>query len=172
MARLALAEPNAEEKAFRAREGTAAPNLQRAVAHAPEVARLQLELNRAVVEGMPARQKRLVMLLTGSMTKNAYCWGHHVPPALEAGVSAEQLRSLRAGDYSLFPPDEQTMLAYCAAVVNQTVTDELWDAVSHGRTPEELVKITMLVGYYCMIGRVQRALDVAQDDGFGGFEVP
>lgn len=172
MARVAPAELSAEEIAFRKREGTVAPNLQLAVAHAQDVARLQLELIRAAGVGIAPRQKELVILLAGLMTENAYCWGHHVPLALNAGLSAAQLRSLRAQDHSVFPPDEQALLAYCAAVVHQKVTDQLWDAVSIGRTSEELIKITMLVGYYCMIGKLQSALDVAQDDGFGGFEVP
>ncbi len=52
------------------------------------------------------------------------------------------------------------------------MTDDIWQAVSAGRTPEELVKITMTVGFYSLLGVVQGALDVAQDEGFGGFEQP
>jgi alkylhydroperoxidase family enzyme len=172
MARLPLSQPSAAEMEARKREGTSPPNLQLAVAHAPEVARLQFELNRALFAGMTERQKRLVILTAGSLTNNAYCWGHHVPMAQNAGVSVAQIRGLRVGDFSLFPPDEQLLLTYCTAVVNRNVTDELFAHISAGRTPEEMVKITMLVGYYCMIGVVQPALDVPQDEGFGGFEVP
>lgn len=172
MARLGPAAPSVEEKAFRAQEGTTAPNLSLAIANAPEVARRQLELLRAATAGMSFRQKELITLLVGQLTGNAYCWGHHVPAVLEAGVTTAQIHSLRAGDYSVFPPEEQVLLAYCAAVVKKEVTDELWEAVSPGRTPEDLMKITMVVAFYCMIDHVQGALDVAQDDGFGGFEVP
>jgi alkylhydroperoxidase family enzyme len=172
MARLAPAQPSAEELTFRSREGTSPPNLQLAVAHAADVARLQLELNRAAAAGMSLRQKELIILLVGSLTSNAYCWGHHVPPALAAGLSKAEVRAIRRGDHSMFPPKEQALLAYCSAMVEQEVTDDLWEAVSCERTPEELVKITMLVGFYCMLGTVQAALDVAQDEGFGGFEQP
>jgi len=170
--RLTAAQPSAEELAFRRREGTSPPNLQLAVAHAAEVARLQLELNRAAAAGMSPRQKELIILLVGSLTHNAYCWGHHVPPALAAGLSKAEIRAIRRGDYSMFPPQEQALLAYCGAMVGLKVTDDLWEAVSRERTPEELVKITALVGFYCMLGAVQAALDVAQDEGFGGFEQP
>lgn len=167
-----MAEPSAEEKAFRKREGTVAPNMQLALTNAPNVAMRHLELIRAATAGMPPRQKELMILLVGLLTDNDYCWGHHVPLALDAGLSITQIRSLRAGDHSVFPPDEQALLAYCAAVIKQRVTDELWEAVRLGRTSEDLVKITMVVGYYCMVGLARGALDVAQDDGFGGFEVP
>jgi 4-carboxymuconolactone decarboxylase len=172
MARLAPAQPSAEELAFRRREGTSPPNLQLVVAHAPEVARLQLELNRAAAAGMSGRQKEMIILVVGLLTDNAYCWGHHVPPALAAGLSRAEIEAIRSGDHSRFPANERALLAYCAAMVEHRVTDELWELVSRERTPEELVKITMLVGFYCLLGAVQAALNVAQDEGFGGFEEP
>jgi 4-carboxymuconolactone decarboxylase len=172
MARLGPAELSAEEVAFRKREGTSAPNLQLAVAHAPDVARLQLELARAATASMSPRERELIILVVGLVSDNAYCWGHHVPMALAAGMSEAEIRGIRADDYSCFPPDERALLQYCAAVVEQRVADEQWDAVSRGRTPAELVKITMLVSYYCLLGKIQSALQVEQDEGFGGFEQP
>jgi 4-carboxymuconolactone decarboxylase len=172
MARLPPAQPSAEEMAIRSREGTSPPNLQLAVAHAPDLARLQLELTRAAAAGMPPRQKELIILLVGLLTENAYCWGHHVPPALAAGLSEGEIRAIRRRDLSVFPPRERALLGYCRAVVDQKVADEAWAAMSHDRTPEEIVKITMLIGFYCMLGKVQAAFNVAQDEGFGGFEQP
>jgi len=118
------------------------------------------------------RQRELIILSVGLHTENEYCWGHHVPPALEAGLSESEIRGIRDFDHSMFPPDEQALLAFCEAMVAQQVTDNLWHEMSLGRTAEELVKITMLVGFYCMIGKVQAALNVPQDEGFGGFEQP
>ena len=172
MGRLALVEPSAEELESRRREGSSPPNLQRAVAHAPEVARLQFELNRAAAAGMPLRQKELIILLVGLRTDNAYCWGHHVPPARASGISDTEMRSIREGDLSVFSPSERALLTYCEAMVARRVTDDIWNEVTAGRTPEEIVKITMLVGFYCMLGAVQGALQIEQDPGFGGFEAP
>jgi hypothetical protein len=64
------------------------------------------------------------------------------------------------------------LLAFCDAAVDQCVTDEIWDAMRVGRTPEELVQITMTVGFYCMLGVLQGVFQVDQDEGFGGFEQP
>jgi alkylhydroperoxidase family enzyme len=172
MSRLGYAEPDAEEAAFRAREGTTAPNLQLVVANASEVARHQLELVRSAAEGMSPRIKELLILCHGRLSGNAYCWGHHVPPALAAGLTEAQVRGVREGDYSLLEPDERVLLDYVEAVEARAVTDELWTSVSAGRSPEELVKLTMLIGCYSMINRVQAAFAVPQDEGFGGFETP
>jgi alkylhydroperoxidase family enzyme len=172
MGRLPPAEPNAEEKAIRAREGSTPPNLSLVIAHAPNLARIQLEMTRGIVAGMTIRQKELIILEVGLLTDNAYCWGHHVPPALGGGLSVDEILALRARDHSVFPPREQALLAFCDAAVDQRVTDEIWDAMQFGRTPEELVQITMTVGFYCMLGVLQGVFQVDQDEGFGGFEQP
>lgn len=172
MQRLPPAQPNAEELAFRAREGTTPPNLQLAMAHAPEVARLQLELNRAAAAGMTIRQKELIILPIAQLTDNEYCWGHHIPPALAGGLSETEIRAIRDGDYSALAPEEQALVAFVVAMTAQTVTDALWREMARGRTHEEQVKIVMLIGFYCMLGKVQAAVNVPQDEGFGGFEQP
>ena len=172
MQRLPPAQPSAEELAFRAREGSTPPNLQLAMAHAPEVARLQLELNRAVAAGMTIRQKELVILPIARATDNAYCWGHHVPPALGGGITDAEILSIREGDYSSFSERDQALIAFALAMVDRSVTDEIWAGVSAGRSPEEMVKLIMLAGFYVMLGSVQVAVDVPQDEGLGGFEQP
>jgi len=170
--RLPPTQPSAEEMAFRQGEGTSPPNLQLVIAHAPEIARLQLELNRAATAGMSSRQKELIILVAGLQTQNEYCWGHHVPLAVAAGISEAEIRAIRRGDYSSFQPEEHALLRFTAAVVSQQVTDELWAQISKKRTHEELVKVVMLTSFYCMMGTLRSALNVPQDAGFGGFELP
>jgi alkylhydroperoxidase family enzyme len=161
-----------DEQAIRQREGRGPPNLQLAIANAPEVARLQLELLRAISGGLDARQRELAILEHARLLRNAYCWGHHIPAALEAGYTRDQLRRLRDGDHSAFDHADRQILAYVATVEDQSVTDEQWAALRKLFSDEELVTLTMLIGFYGMMSRAQWTLDVPQDDGFGGFEVP
>lgn len=170
--RVQYGQVTAEERAQRAAEGTEPPNLQRAVANAPDVARLQLELLRATTTMLDLRMRELAILEVGRLMRNEYCWGHHVPVALSAGVTEDQLLRLRDGDHSGFDVDEQTLLAFVDAVDVGAVTDELWEAMSKQLDDAHLVALTSLVGYYEMVSRVQATLQVPQDAGFGGFEVP
>lgn len=172
MQRLPASQPSAEELAFRAREGTTPPNLQLAMAHAPDVARLQLELNRAAAAGMTIRQKELIILPIAVLTSNEYCWGHHVPAAMSGGISREEVLAIRSGDYTGLPESERALIAFVIAMVERRVTDADWQAMAAGRSEEELVRIVMLAGFYIMLGSVQSAIDVPQDIGFGGFEQP
>ena len=161
-----------EEQAIRERENRPAPNLQLAIANAPAVAEAQLELLRAITGSLELRTRELVILELGRLLDNAYCWGHHVPVAVECGVSEEQLRAMRGGDHSPFDDDDRQLLAFADAVEARTVTDEKWAGMAKRFSDEELVLLTMLVGYYGMVSRVGDALQVPQDLGFGGFEVP
>lgn len=170
--RLPPAQPSEEEMAFRAREGSSPPNLQLAISHAPEVARLQLELLRASSAGLSVRDKELMILVVGLSTHNDYCWGHHVALGMAAGISRAEILAIRNGDYDGFPPEDRMLLEFAAAAVSHQVSDALWAEMSKRHTPEELVKIVMLISLYCMLGTVQAVLKVPQDEGFGGFEQP
>jgi alkylhydroperoxidase family enzyme len=165
--------PTAEEVAARLRDGhQPPPNMQKAVANAPEVAKKQYELLRAISEGIDLRVKELVILCHAKLTTNSYCWGHHVPVGIGAGLSVEQVLGIREDDFSAFDDGDRAVIDYVRAAQAGAVTDAVWDRVVKGRTEKDLVCLTMLIGYYAMQATAWLALDVPQDDGFGGFETP
>lgn len=167
MSRLPAAQPSAEELAFRAREGTVPPNIQLALAHAPLVAQKQLELLRAICEGMSLREKEIVILQIAVVTDNAYCWGFHVRPGIRAGVTEEEIRGILKGDHSMFPSRDQALIDFASAAIRQEMTDTIWARVSEERSHEDLVKLVMLAGFYSMLGKVTATLDVTLDSGQG-----
>jgi alkylhydroperoxidase family enzyme len=171
--RLPYAEVTAEEAERRRREGRReAPNLQRAIAHAPQVAQNQASLLWSILDGLDPRLAELVILQQGLLNENAYCWGHHVPVAEDLGYTKEQIRAIRDHDLSLLDDDDRRVIEYVNAVMARTVTDELFAAMRQQLGDERLVKVTLLVGLYTMINMAQAAMNVPQDEGFGGFECP
>jgi len=171
--RLPYAEVTAEEAERRRREGRRqAPNLQRAIAHAPQVAQNQAALLWSILDGLDPRLAELVILQQGLLNENGYCWGHHVPVAEDLGYTPEQIRALRDRDLSLLDDDERRVIEYVNAVMARTVNDELFAAMRRQLGDERLVKVTLLVGLYTMINMAQSAMNVPQDEGFGGFECP
>lgn len=173
MSRVKYAEPSAEEVAARLRDGhQPPPNLQKVVANAPEVATKQYELLRAISDGMDLRLKEMVILCHAKLTSNTYCWGHHVPVGIDAGLSVEQVLGIREDDFSAFDESDRAVLDYVGAAQTGTVSDAVWERVAKGRDEKDLVCLTMLIGYYAMQATTWSALQVPQDDGFGGFETP
>jgi AhpD family alkylhydroperoxidase len=167
MQRLPPAEPSAEELAIRQREGTISPNIQLALAHAPVVAQKQLELLRALSDGLSLREKEIIILRIAVLTDNSYCWGFHVRPGIRAGITEAEIRGILDRDHSMFPPKEQALLDFTTAGIAQETTDALWNAMSEGRPYEEVVKIVMLIGFYSMLGKVNAMIDVPLDPGQG-----
>lgn len=161
-----------EEQLLREREGRAAPNLQLAVANAPEVARTQVEFLRATTANLDLRLRELAILEVARILRNGYCWGHHVPVALDLGCTAEQLSALRDGDHSLFDESDQQVLRFAGHIESQTLRDDDWTALSARLSDSEMVALVVLVGYYCSMSRIQSALQVPQDEGFGEMDVP
>lgn len=173
MSRVKYAEPSAEEVAARLRDGhQPPPNLQKVVANAPAVATKQYELLRAISDGMDPRLKELVILCHSKLTLNVYCWGHHVPVGIGAGLTTEQVLGIREGDFSAFNDRDRAVIDYVTAATALRVTDDVWGRVAEGRTEQDLICLTMLIGYYAMQATTWSALGVPQDDGFGGFETP
>jgi alkylhydroperoxidase family enzyme len=72
----------------------------------------------------------------------------------------------------LLDDDGRRVIEYVNAVMARTVTDEQFAAMRRQLGDERLVKVTMLVGLYTMINMAQSAMNVPQDEGFGGFECP
>jgi alkylhydroperoxidase family enzyme len=171
--RLPYAEVTAEEGERRKREGRrAAPNLQRAIAHAPQVAQNQAALLWSILDGLDPRLAELIILQQGLLNENAYCWGHHVPVAEDLGYTSEQIRALRDRDLTLLDDEDRRVIEYVNAVMARAVTDEQFAALREQLGDERLVKVTLLAGVYTMIGLAQSAMNVPQDEGFGGFECP
>jgi alkylhydroperoxidase family enzyme len=172
-ARLLYAEVSEEEAETRRREGRREPpNLQRAIAHAPDVARNHATLLWSILDGLDPRLAELVILQQGLLTENAYCWGHHVPVAQDLGYTNEQLRALRDRDLTLLDEDDRRVVEYVNAVIAGLVTDGQFAAVRQQLGDEHIVKVTLLIGIYTMIAMAQQAMNVPQDEGFGGFECP
>ena len=170
--RIPFAELTKEELESRERDGRPASNLLFAMANAPEVARNQIALLRSTTAGLEPRLVELVILQEGLISQNAYSWGHHVPVAISAGYSEEQLRALRDGDSSPFDEEDRAILDYVSALLARTVSDHQFASLRRQLGDEQLLKVTMLAGCYTMLGLAQAAIDVPQDDGFGGFECP
>ena len=94
------------------------------------------------------------------------------PVAEDLGYTSEQIRGLRDGNLTLLDDDDRQVIEYVNAVMARSVTDGQFAAMRERFGDERLVKVTLLAGVYTMIGMAQSAMNVPQDEGFGGFECP
>ncbi|WP_255197457.1 carboxymuconolactone decarboxylase family protein [Halorarius litoreus] len=118
------------------------------------------------------RQRELALMAGAREMGSEYEWQHHVPVALDEGVTVEELRAISAGEFDAFDPEEALLLEYASRFVRRDIDDEL-----HGRMAERyddaaLMALSTLLGFYVFLGYTLDALDVDLEDPFVGWDLP
>lgn len=150
-------------------ENAKPPKLLLAVGHPPAVADAILSLFRTLVKGsVGIRERKLATLAVAAEAGNTYEWGHHATSALDLGITAVEVESIKSHTTGVLSERDQLTVDFARAVERGAVTDELWTNVSGRYELDELVQLTVISGYYGMLARIQEALDVEQDLGIAG----
>jgi alkylhydroperoxidase family enzyme len=105
--------------------------------------------------------------------QSTYEWHQHVRIALSESLSAAEIDAVRDWRWSsLFSEDERALLAYVdelAAALRPS--DEAFAAFAAGRSPAQVLGITMLITAYFQLAHVMAALDLETEEPFVGWEI-
>jgi 4-carboxymuconolactone decarboxylase len=148
-------------------ENTKPPKLLLAMGHPAAIADGCLSLFRSLVQGaLSLRDRKLATLAVAAAIENAYEWNHHTGSALTMGITQADLDAIKSGQTQKLARRERVVVELSQAIERQEVTDELWAQAEKDFGTEQLVQLTVAVAYYGMLGRIQAALQVDQDEGF------
>jgi alkylhydroperoxidase family enzyme len=145
--------------------------LYRTLAHAPEVLQGWSQLADALRFGSSADAglRELVILRLAQLGHAPYAWAYHRPAALANGVSEDRVIQLSHWRTStVFDPATRAVLDYAESMARNEVTPEAFQAMAAGRSEQEVVELTVLVGFYCGVVRALRALDIELDEAHRG----
>jgi uncharacterized peroxidase-related enzyme len=152
MARIALVEPeNATpevkeiyEKALRGKPG----NVHKALAHRPEMLKNFLPFYASVGRSLDRKLYEMIYLRVSFINACNYCQQHHVASSKRVGLTAEDWKALKDGDYSRFPEKERTALAYAEKLTRapRDVTDADFEKLKKHFSDAEIVDLHLLVG--------------------------
>ena len=111
--------------------------------------------------------REVCILSTAKELDNGYEWANHEPEARRVGVRDETIESIRNGRASMGIPAKEGVVAQAAKelVRDGTLTERTFQAIEHLLGPEQTVDLIVLVGYYSLVSRVVKALDVEMDHG-------
>lgn len=160
MSRISLIEPaqaSAEVKEIYDGKLKGKPgNIQKALAHRPAMlsnflgfyASVGRSLDRKLYEGVYLR----VSLINGCH----YCTQHHIQGAKRAGLTMEQMKSLKQGDYSGFSTPEQVALRYAEKLTRKPdgASDADFTELKKHFSDEQIVDLHMLIGLANLTNRV------------------
>lgn len=116
---------------------------------------------------LPRDDGELLILRTARNCGCDYEWRHHERIGQAAGLSGEQIASLRepTPDPALWPAERQRLLIRAADQLHatQSIDDGLWEALQAQHDERELIEVCMLVGHYAMLAMTLNALCVQPD---------
>jgi len=143
-------------------------NVQKVVGNSPKIGRDFLRLGNAILfKGkLSPALRELAILRVGNLAQANYEWTQHVPIGLLAGLSQQQIDDIGIWEKSnLFNDKERAVLQYTDEVaVNIRVSDDTFSLVKDAFNEEEIVELTVTIGYYGMVCRILEALQVELED--------
>jgi 4-carboxymuconolactone decarboxylase len=145
-------------------------NVHKMVAHSDSSVREFIRFGNKLITKphLEPRFRELAILRIAQLHGAAYEWAHHVPIALQAGVSREQIKALDAwGASPHFSREEKTVLTYTEELAHDNQpADKTFDEASRFLDQPSLVELTLSIGYWCMVAKFLRTFRVDVEDSF------
>ncbi|MCL6479699.1 MAG: carboxymuconolactone decarboxylase family protein [Peptococcaceae bacterium] len=120
---------------------------------------------------LPARDREILILRTGWLTKSEYEFGQHTLVGKKVGLTSEEINRITKG------PDEPGWDSFDAALLRAAdelheeyvITDATWKVLSKRYNEKQLIDVVMTVGHYTMVSMFLNTNRVPLDEGVPGF---
>jgi alkylhydroperoxidase family enzyme len=144
-------------------------NIFRTVAHSPLLLRRMLYFSDGLRNRtrLDRRFRELAILTVGRLTNAEYEYIHHQRLAKSVGVRQEQLDRLAAWDTDpAFNEHERAVIRYATEITqNVKVADATFDALRQFLDNEQIVELTLNIGFYNMVVRFLVPMQVDLEPG-------
>jgi alkylhydroperoxidase family enzyme len=145
-------------------------NINKMVAHSEASVREFVRLGSKLIikPHLKPRYRELAILKIAQIHGVNYEWAHHVPIAMQTGVTLEQIKQLgNWRDSSLFTNEEKTILKYTEEVSKENQPkEETFAAASAFLDHASLVELTLSIGFWGMVARFLLTFRVDLEENF------
>lgn len=148
------------------RERGFVPNLYRALAHSPRLLEEFLRMGAAMRApgALPPRLKELAILRVAALTGAETMRVSHLPAARASGLAENAIEGIARGFVEGLSPDQRAVIQFVDEVTRDVgASAAAWQAAAGFLTEEQLVELTLLVGFYNMVARFLRTAEVDLD---------
>jgi uncharacterized peroxidase-related enzyme len=131
-------------------------NIQKALAHRPAMLSNFLGFYPSVGRALDRKTYEAVYLRVSLINGCHYCTQHHIQGAKRVGLTAEQMKGLKEGNYSGFSAPEQAALRYAEklTLTPDGATDADCVDLKKHFSDEQIVDLHMLIGLANLTNRV------------------
>lgn len=148
----------------------AVPNLYKTLGHSPEMLRAWLDIAWPLrLNATTSRRLREMMILRGAqVSKTGYEWAHHVPLALEAGVTQDEVDELFEGA----TPETASEAEQAALRLAEEVTRgpgasrDCIEALKAHFSEGQIIELTLTASFYVCVGRMLISLGVPLEEKY------
>jgi alkylhydroperoxidase family enzyme len=145
------------------------PHLYRVIGLSPPMLRAWVDFAWPLrLQATSSRRTRELLILRGAqLTKTAYEWTHHVPLALQSGVTQPQIDAL--GDWQgspLFSEAERAALRLADEMTAGPATAECVETLKRYFSEAEVVELVLTASFYVCVSRFLKSMDVTLEPGF------
>lgn len=168
MSRVPLVSPNTNDEVVAAifaeaeSRGFGVSFLYRALGNSPELLKAWVEFGWPIRESarLSGRHREMLVLHVARSLRSEYVWAHHVRPAIEHGISPEQIRALGGAVFAdHFDVEERAILALGEDVTRmQPISETASEQLTHLFDPGQLVELVIVTALYSMVARVVHGL--------------
>ncbi|HEY7294157.1 MAG TPA: carboxymuconolactone decarboxylase family protein [Dehalococcoidia bacterium] len=147
-----------------ARDGGRVGNIFRTLAHSPNLLHQFMRFGNAILNRsqLDPRLRELAILTVGRVTQAVYEYDHHVAIARRVGVTEQQIDALPVWErYPAFDERERAVIRYAEAVTRDVrVPDTVFDACHDFLGDEQMVELTLTIGFYNLVVRFLEPMQV------------
>lgn len=118
-----------------------------------------------------SRIRELAILAVANEVESKYVWHQHVRPALEAGVSREEILSLDNRDIDEFGPQETAVIEYVTALLHDAINDDTHSELAAFFPDDVVVALVFLASEYLQMSKVIDAMAIELEDEFVGWQL-
>lgn len=147
------------------------PNLYRILGISPPMFRAWLDFAWPLrLHARTPRKIRELLILRGAqISGTSYEWGHHVPMALEAGVTQKQIEALPIWPQSdQFDAREKAVLQLAEEITRGPSASEasIEQLKQQSFNHAEIVELVLTASFYVCVGRFLQSMDIELEPGF------
>jgi len=145
-------------------------NIFRTLAHAPKALKAFLSWGNYVLSrrnGLPAREREIVILRIGYLCRSGYEWTQHVEIGLRSGLTDAEVARLKQGADAAgwSPADAALIRASDELHHDQFITDATWKALAEHFDEKQRMDVVFTAGQYTQVSMMLNTFGVQLDAG-------
>ncbi|HUR85152.1 MAG TPA: carboxymuconolactone decarboxylase family protein [Solirubrobacteraceae bacterium] len=121
-------------------------------------------------EGLPAREREIVILRTGWRAQSEYEFGQHAVIGQGVGLTSDEVARLADAGEGAWSDDDAALVAMVDELCDDdVVSDRTWAALAGRWSPEQLLELLVLAGYYRLVSGLLNSAGVALEAATPGW---